>query len=79
MIAATLSPSLTDAIALAVERAGGDAADFADLCAVWRRVARDTERRAPAIRGRVAQARCRCADGGDPNGGRCGRCYRRAT
>lgn len=75
MTAAILPPSLTNAIAAAVARSGGDATDFADLCAVWRDVSIDTSRRAAAICGAVARARCRCADGGDPNGGRCARCY----
>ena len=79
MTAVTLSPSLVDAIALAVERSGGDATDAADLAQVWRRVSIDTARRAAAIRGAVARARCRCADGGDPNEGRCLRCHGRAT
>lgn len=78
MIAVTLSPSLVDAIGLAVERSGGDATDSADLAAVWERVVADTVRRADAIRGAVARARCRCANGGDSNdGGRCGRCFGR--
>lgn len=80
MTAVALPPSLVDAITAAVARAGGDATDFADLCAVWRRVSIDTERRADAIRSSVARARCRCFDGGDADEGhRCRRCFGRAA
>jgi hypothetical protein len=75
MIAATLSPRLTAAIGAAVAGAGGSDTDAEDLRDTWRRVSIDTERRADAIRGAVARARCRCADGGDPNGERCTRCH----
>ena len=74
---AYLPAGLTAAIERAVERHGGDADDARELAQVWRRVSIDTERRAAAIRGSVARARCRCADGGDFNGDRCTRCYGR--
>ncbi len=75
MIAATVSPRLTAAILAAVAGAGGDDTDAEDLRDTWRRASIDTERRADAIRGAAGRARCRCADGGDPNGGRCVRCH----
>lgn len=73
-----LAPALVVACERAVAAAGGDDADLADLLAVWERVAIDTARRAAAIRSAATRRRCRCADGGDPNGGRCLRCHGRA-
>lgn len=76
----TLPRELRLAIRRVVAEAGGDAADALDLARVWERVAADTSRRAAEIRAKVRRARCRCADGGDPNGGqRCARCHRRLS
>lgn len=67
-----------EAIARAVEKAGGDMDDVRDLIAVWERVQVDSYRRAGGIRATVRARGCTCGDGGAANGGeRCGRCYGR--
>jgi hypothetical protein len=76
--ASYLPPGLVAAIEDRVLAAGGDEADMRDLADVWRRAIRVSDRRAGAIRTSVRLRRCRCADGGTPDGGRCGRCHRRA-
>jgi hypothetical protein len=77
MSGADLHPTLAAAIEREVDRAGGTPVDAHDLGEVWKRVARDTERRAAAIRTAVRLQPCGCPDGGDPEDGRCGRCFGR--
>lgn len=71
-----LPPGLVAACERAVDAAGGDADDLADLLAVHRRALARAEQRAAVIRLQVTRRRCACADGGDDGeGDRCGRCW----
>lgn len=68
--------ALAEACAGAVEAAGGDAGDLADLLDVHRRALADSARKAAAIRSQAMRARCRCADGGlDGARKHCERCW----
>jgi len=67
---------LSDAVALAVQRAGGSVEDEQDLLAAWARLAADRGGRQARLRHATAHPACTCADGGDQeHGERCGRCH----
>ena len=72
----TLPIAVIRAIALAVEREGGDIDHVDDLVDVWGRLAAERCGRVERIRYEAAHRPCACVDDGvDEGHGGCGRCY----